>query len=216
MIGRDVLARRRGYIAKNGRGDSGGKTPGMHIELDSADHEEPTWEVRHPGDTRRRRLDRRTKAILSGAAVAAVVVNAGAAWLYWRITGSETAQTSTDSVSMALRARSDLDKPLRPGQTSNIAVTVTNDYDFPIRITSLTPGTGNIVADDEHRDAGCKAAAVSISRPRFEVSWEVQRNTIGAFTVTDGLIMRTDADPACAGAIFTVPVQVVGVRLAST
>jgi len=184
----------------------------MHIELDPADHEEPTWEVRQPGDNRRRRLDRRTKVILSGAAVAAVVVNAGAAWMYWRITGSETAQAGAGSVSMALRARSDLDKPLRPGQTTNIAVTVTNDYDFPIRITSLTPGAGNIVADDEHREAGCRVSAVSVTRPRFDVSWDVQRNTIGAFTVPDGLVMRPDADPSCAGAIFTVPVQVFGVR----
>jgi hypothetical protein len=211
MIRRDVLAR-RGHLAKNGREHSGTRTPDMHIELDPADHEEPTWEVRHPGDNRRRRMDRRTKVILSGAAVAAVVVNAGAAWLYWRITGSETAQAGAGSVSMALRARSDLDKPLRPGQTSNIAVTVTNDSDFPIRITSLTPGTGKIIADDEHRDAGCKVPAVSITLPRFDVSWDVQRNTIGAFTVPDGLVMRPDADPACAGAIFTVPVQVFGVR----
>lgn len=199
-------------IAKTGRDRSGSRTPDMHIELGPDDHEEPTWEVRYPGDNRRRRLDRRTRVILSGAAIAAVVVNAGAAWLYWRITGSETAQAGAASVSMALRARSDLDKPLRPGQTTDIAVTVTNDYDFPIRITSLTPGNGNIVADDEHREAGCKVAAVTITRPRFEVSWDVQRNTIGAFTVPDGLTMRPDAHPSCAGAVFTVPVQVFGVR----
>jgi hypothetical protein len=186
--------------------------PDMHIELEPADHEEPTWEVRTGPDGKRRRLDRRTRAILTVAAVAAIVVNAGAAWTYWRVTGSATAQAGAESVSMALRARSDLDKPLRPGETSDLIVTVTNNYEFPIRITSLTPGKGNIVADDEHRDAGCTAAAVAITAPTFAVDWEVRRNTIGAFTVPGGLAMSPNANPACVGAVFTVPVQVFGER----
>lgn len=207
MIRRAVLAGRRGTATRNDA-----RMPDGHIELDPSDHEEPTWEVRQPGDGRRRRLDPRTRAILTGAAVAAIVVNAGAAWVYWRVTGSETAHAGAGAVSMALRARSDLNEPLRPGGTGNITVTVTNGYDFPVRITSLTAGTGNIVADDEHRDKGCTDVRVAITQPRFEVDWEVRRNSIGAFTVPDGLIMRGDADPACAGAVFTVPVQVFGVR----
>ncbi len=211
MTRRDVIAG-NGAAPRNEREPAGSRMPDMHIELDPADHEEPTWEVRPVGVRKRRRLDRRTRAILTGAAVAAIVANAGAAWAYWRVTGSETAEAGAGAVSMALRARSDLDKPLRPGETGDLIVTVTNDSDFPVRVTSLTPGTGNIVADDEHRDAGCTEAVVAITQPRFEMSWEVRRNTIGAFTVRDGLVMRPNADPACIGAVFTVPVQVSGER----
>ncbi|GIE99009.1 hypothetical protein [Paractinoplanes rishiriensis] len=182
------------------------------IELSPADHEEPTWEVRHPGDLGRRRVDGRTRAILSCAAVAAIVVNAGAAWMYWRITGSHTGPASAETVvELALRARSDLNHPLMPGQTGNMTVTVTNDYDFPIRITAVTPGAGNIVADDEHRDAGCKESGVTVARKRFAVSWEVPRNTIGAYTIPAALTMRPDANPECAGGVFTVPIQASGV-----
>jgi len=199
--------------ANGDREPAGSRNTDMHIELDPSDHEEPTWEVRHPNDPRRRRLDRRTRGILAVAAVAAVVVNAGAAWAYWQITGSRTGQAAAGaSVSMVLRARSDLDKPLTAGQTGDLVVTVTNGYPFPIRITGLTPGAGNIVADDEHRDAGCTDAAVSITKPRFDVSWDVRRNTIGAFTVPSALTMGSTAAEACAGATFTVPVQVYGVR----
>jgi hypothetical protein len=195
------------------REPAGSRNTDMHIELDSADHEEPTWEVRHPNDPRPRRIDGRTRTILAIAAVAAVVVNAGAAWTYWQITGSRTSQAeSGDSVSMALRARSDLNKPLGAGQTGDLVVTVTNGYPFPIRIIGLTPGVGNIVADDEHRDAGCTVAGVSITRPRFDVSWDVRRNTIGAFTVPSALTMSPRAAKACTGATFTVPVRVYGVR----
>jgi len=186
----------------------------MHIELAPSDVEEPTWEVRHPNEPRRRRLDGRTRAILSAAAVGAIVVNAGAAWAYWQITKSSTGRAdSGTAVQLALRARSDLNVPLRRGTTSNLTVTVINEYDFPIRIKVITPGTGNIVADDEHRDAGCLTAGVDITRPRFDVSWEVPRNTIGAFTIADGLTMRKDTNPKCESAIFTVPVQASGYGL---
>ena len=185
----------------------------MHIELDPADHEEPTWEVRHP---RRRRLDGRTRAILSAAAAAAVVVNAGAAWAYWQITGSGTGRVHAGTaVELALRGRTDLNRPLQPGAIGNLTVTVSNDYEFPIRITSITAGVGNIVADDEHRDAGCKAHTVDMTRSRFAVSWDVARNNVAAFTIRDGLTMRTDASAACAGAVFTVPVKAFGISRSS-
>ena len=94
-------------------------------------------------------------------------------------------------------------------------MTVTNDYDFPIRITTVTPGVGTIVADTEHREAGCRDTRVQVTRDRFPVSWEVPRNTIGAFTIPRALLMPGDADQACEGATFTVPVQASGVRLRS-
>jgi hypothetical protein len=146
------------------------------------------------------------------AAAAAMVVNAGAAWAYWRITGSQTGPASAETViQLALRARSDLNRPLQPGQTGNMTVTVTNDYDFPIRITVVAPGSGNIVADDEHRDAGCRDAKVVLTQPRFAVTWEVAKNTIGAFVIPEALRMRADAAASCGGAMFTVPVQASGV-----
>jgi hypothetical protein len=204
---------RRVLLARDDREAAGSRNTDMHIELNPADHEEPTWEVRHPKESRRRRLDGRTKSILAMAAAAAVVVNAGAAWSYWHFTGYGGGPAAAGSaVSMALRARSDLNVPLTPGRIGSLVVTVTNGYEFPIRITSLTPGQGNIVADDEHRDRGCTEAEVSMTKPRFEVSWNVRRNTIGAFTVPEALVMRPQAAKACEGATFTVPVQAFGVR----
>jgi hypothetical protein len=111
---------------------------------------------------------------------------------------------------MTLRGRSDLSRSLRPGGTGNLTVTLTNDNDFPIRITSVTPGPGNIIADDEHRDAGCLDTGVSMTKTDFAVSWSVARNTIGAFTLPEGLRMSPHANQACEGATFTVPVRTSG------
>jgi hypothetical protein len=157
------------------------------------------------------RLDRRGRAILAAAAAVAVVVNAGAVWAYWGVTGSSTGLSSGTGVQLTLRGRSDYNRPLTPGSTGNLVVTVTNDNGFPIRITSVSAATGKIMADDEHREAGCTSPGVTLAQPAFPVSWEVPKNTIGAFTIAGGLAMSPGSGPSCRDASFTVPVRAVGV-----
>lgn len=166
------------------------------------------------GPRRRGRIDGRTRSILAAAAVAATIVNAGAVWAYWRVTDSETAASASDgrSVVMELRGRSSYTVPLQPGSSGDLTVTVANDNGFPIRITRLRPGTGNPVADDEHREAGCQETGVAFTRADVTVDWQVPRNTVGVFTVPGGLTMAAGADRACRGGSFVVPVQVEGAR----
>ncbi|WP_436537251.1 hypothetical protein [Actinoplanes sp. HUAS TT8] len=197
---RDVLTN-----SQHGTGQPEGR-----IELDPADHEEPTWEVRSP---RKRRFDRRSRTILGVAALAAILANAGAAWAYWKITQpSEVASPPAITVDMVLRGRNDLNRTLRPGDTGNLMVTVSNDNGVPIRITSIRMGPGNVVADPEHRDAGCVEPGVRMNRAAFPVSWEVARNTVGAFKVDGALTMPHGVPKACVGATFTVPVIAEGVQ----
>jgi hypothetical protein len=203
---RDVLTRRGEQVDPTAT-----KRPPIEVTVEP-DMEEPTWEVRRPGRGKGR-LDGRTRSILSAAAVAAIVVNAGAAWAYWKVTASETGSARAGTaVELTLRGRSDLNRPLLPGGTGNLTVTLTNDNDFPITITSVSAGPGNVVADDEHREAGCREiTGVSLTKTAFEVSWAVSKNTIGAFSIPEGLRMDVNSNKACQGAIFTVPVQVSGV-----
>jgi hypothetical protein len=206
---RDVLTARR----ERSKPDTASKPHRPPIEVTvEHDMEEPTWEVRRPGGGRGR-LDARTRSILTAAAVAAVLVNAGVAWAYWKVTASESGSAPAGmAVELTLRGRSDMNRPLLPGRTGNLTVTLTNDHDFPITITSVSPGPGNVVADDEHRDAGCREnTGVSLTKASFDVSWDVAKNTIGAFSIPDGLRMESNINPACRGAIFTIPVRVNGI-----
>ncbi|WP_433792077.1 hypothetical protein [Actinoplanes sp. CA-252034] len=191
--------------------ESDGRMP-SHLELDPADHEEPTWEVLHPA--KRRRFDRRARVILAVAALAALLANAGAAWAYWRFNNpaGEHDWTSGTTVEVTLTAISDPGRPLRPGMSGNLTVTVTNQHGVPVRVTEILPGEGAVIADGIHRESGCADPRVEFTRERFPVSWEVPRNTVGAFILNGALSVRAGGDPACQGATFTVPVRATAVR----
>jgi hypothetical protein len=210
---RDVLTSLREGSAPHARGERArGKYPDGHIELEAADHEEPTWEVHRPG-TPRRRFDRRARAILTAAAIAAVLANAGAAWAYWKFNGpSGTREPAGAAFELALSGTSDTSRHLQPGATGNLTVTVANRHDGPIRITSIMRGADPAVADDARRRAGCVSPQVEINRSAFPVHWEVPEGTIGTFILPGALTMR-GGPAACRGAIFSVPVQAHAVRL---
>jgi hypothetical protein len=164
----------------------------------------------------RQRLDRRGKVILSVAAAAAVLVNAGAAWAYWTLNGAGTGvAVAGTAIELKLTGRSDDSTPLYPGGTSDLTVTVTNQNDFPIKVTSISPGAGAVTADAAHRDGGCRSTGVVVAQDVLTVSWEVPKNTIGVFTVAGGLRMTNSSDSACQGATFTIPVRATAVSNAS-
>ncbi|RZU50162.1 hypothetical protein EV385_1927 [Krasilnikovia cinnamomea] len=164
----------------------------------------------------RGRLDRRGKLILGVAAAAAVFVNAGAAWAYWNLSGSgDAVAVAGSAIELKLEGKSDDVRPLYPGGTTNLTVTVTNQNNFPVRITSLSPGSADVTADREHRNGGCRTTGVVVAQDVLRVSWEVPKNTIGVFTVPDGVKMTNASDSACQGATFTIPVRATGVSNAS-
>lgn len=198
-------------FTKRDRGDGQG---GMTV-LPAPD--ERTWEVSQPntGRSGMRRFDRRTRSLLTAAAVVVILVNAGVVWAYWQVTEAGGSARAGASVELTLLGRSDFNRPLPAGQTGHLTVTVTNDYEFPIRITSVKAAPGRAVADDEHRNAGCEDPAVTMTRVAYDVKWNVDGNTIGAFTIPEGLTMAPDGPAACRGATFTVPIQVTGVRQAT-
>lgn len=198
-------------MAAVGRGGAVQLAPPLRDDLHPPEANPPKAKAK-----RMRKVNRRTKVILTVAAVAAVAVNAGAAWAYWRMTGTGTGVAQAGSViELSLRGRSDDDKPLFPGGTSDLTVTVTNRNDFPIEITTVSAGAGRTVADEAHRAAGCLNTGVVVAKDVHKVSWQVPRNTIGVFTLPDGIKMTNSSDSACQGATFTIPVQAAGTSAAS-
>jgi hypothetical protein len=159
-----------------------------------------------------RRLDRRGKLILTIALVTALIANGGAAWAYWTLhgqgSGVAVAGTATE---LTMRGQSDDSRPLYPGGTTNLTVTVANQNDFPVKITSVSLGPGRVTADLEHRHAGCRHPGVAITGDPLQVTWNIPKNTTGVFTVPDGLAMNNSSDTACQGAVFAIPVRAIAV-----
>jgi hypothetical protein len=144
-------------------------------------------------------------------------VNVGAAWSYWTITSSQaTAQAAAASVELTLRAHSDYNKTLLPAQTGNLTITLANDQDFPVTITKVLRADPTAYADDPHRENGCDPTGVALTRGVFDVDWNVPKNTIGAFTIPDGLRMAADSPAACRNATFTLSIRAVGVSRTQT
>ncbi len=163
-----------------------------------------------------RKVDRRSKVVLSAAGAAFIAVNAGVAYAFWKLTGDGTATAVAGSaIELNLSGVSDDNKPLFPGGTSNLTVTVANDNAFPITVTTLSPGSGKAVADEAHRKAGCVNTGVVITASVHEVAWTVPKNSVGVFRLPDGIKMTNQSDTTCQGATFTIPVQATAISAAS-
>ncbi|GAA3351477.1 hypothetical protein GCM10020358_81300 [Amorphoplanes nipponensis] len=172
--------------------------------------------ARRVGRVRRSpRLDRRGRLVLAVAATVAVLVNSGAAWAYWRLDAAAAAPAPGGPVELTLQARSDDGAALSPGAAVGLTVTVTNRYAFPVRVVAVRAGSGAVTADPAHHDAGCRGTGLAVAADSRPVSWEVPRNTIGVFIMPGALRMTGAADPACRGAVFTVPVRATGVGASS-
>jgi hypothetical protein len=159
-----------------------------------------------------RTVDRRSKVVLGIAATAFILVNAGVAYAFWKLSGTGTGSARAGSaIELNLSGVSDDSKPLYPGGTSNLTVTVANDNAFPITVTTLSPGKGKASADESHRRSGCTNTGVVVTKEVNEVSWKVPKNSVGVFRLADGIRMTNHSDTACQGATFTIPVQATAV-----
>jgi hypothetical protein len=159
-------------------------------------------------------LARRSRWIIAIAVTAAIIVNAGVVWMYWRVTQGSAAPVNPGiTVELAQRARSDSKVPLAPGVPGDLSVVLTNQHDFPVRITTVARAGGLVVADDEHVNEGCLDPLVGLNQDRYEVQWDVPRNTIGVFTLPKALTMQSASSDACHGAVFEVPVQATGIAV---
>lgn len=156
-----------------------------------------------------RKLSRKGMAILSASAVAAVAVNAGAAWAYWKVSGSGTATSSVGSIA-ALRASGTPahNAPLFPGVTRGMRVTVTNPNSFLVRLSRIERSTAPVVVDKAHDD--CVHSGVQLAAASYPVTWDVPANETRSFTLPDAITMTDASDSACQGATFRLPVLVTG------
>jgi hypothetical protein len=149
-------------------------------------------------------LERRGKTILGLAAAATVLVNAGAAVAYWRI---DKAAAAGPPIQVSVTAISSGGQRGRPDGTSDVTVTVANQNTFAVVISGLSAAIGEVIADREHHDRGCRAAGAVVAQQTLAFPWHVPANSVDVFTLTGGVRLIGGRQGVCRGAIFTIPLR---------
>lgn len=143
-------------------------------------------------------------ATTAATAVAATGV-AGTAYALWTAGGSGSI-TAAAATSQDLRAAPATvpGGSLYPGATADATVTVTNPNPYAVTVTSITGGP---VTSD--KGAACDAATGVAFAPQTG-SFTVPAGSSKTFTLPGALSMSNASDTSCQGAVFTVPVSLVG------
>lgn len=90
---------------------------------------------------------------------------------------------------------------LTPGASTSVTVLVTNPYDTPATVISVTAGSSALVGT-------CAAESVTTHALTAQAPAGVPANAVG-YAVTLSATMSPSAGPGCAGQSFSLPVTVV-------
>jgi hypothetical protein len=134
--------------------------------------------------------------------LAAQPLMATGAAAYWGGLGAGAAAASTSTGSPRLSVSALVDSSLSPGAGVPVEITVVNGDDRPFRLESIRSAATQVSAGQ----AGCDFESVRVvvtGRP-------VEISPAGRITIVAELRMDADADPACQGRTFTVPLTAVG------
>ncbi len=150
------------------------------------------------------------KACFVAAALAASLV-AGVAFAAWMAdgTGPGTARAKT-AVALTTVAVPASNAALFPGADAKLTVHVTNDNDYPVRITNVDYGTASATTVSGALSACVNGtdAALTFS-DQAGLALDVVAHSSASFDV-DGVHMGGASLSGCQGATFTIPVTLTG------
>lgn len=152
------------------------------------------------------------RMLTAGLLVILALPVGGAAFGYWRGSGSGTGSGTTGTTLDVTLTPMAVTAALHPGGEANVRLTVTNPNPHPVQIGSLAldpgQGTGGFGVDAEH--SGCVLSTLSFAtQTNGGAGWTAPAkvgavNGTLAVTLTNALIMDEDAANACQGATFSV------------
>jgi hypothetical protein len=119
-------------------------------------------------------------------------------------TGSGSAQ-ATSAVALTTTAAT-TSAQLFPGGSGDLKITVKNDNGYPVRVTDVT-GSGTITSD---KGSACDASTGVSFTDQHGQALDIPANTSTTFTLSGVIRMSNASDNSCQGAVFTIPVSLVG------
>ncbi len=131
----------------------------------------------------------------------------GTAYAYWAAsgTGSGAAKAGVAQPISATAATVSTGF-LYPGATGNVSITISNPNPFPVTVTDVI-GNGAITSD---KGALCDASTGVTFNDLTLASLAVPALGSQTFRLTGAVLMDNSSHNTCQGAIFTIPVALVG------
>ncbi len=143
------------------------------------------------------------------AVVVVALATAGLVSAAWLASGSGSgyAKAGTASALTTVDASASTVASLYPGATGNVRLQVSNPNPYPVRVTSVSNGSGSITADAGH--AACTTTGVTFT-DQTGLTIDVPASGTVTSTLTGAAAMSNASLDSCQGATFTIPVNLTG------
>jgi hypothetical protein len=150
---------------------------------------------------------RNKKKLIGVGAVTTALLAAGVAFAAWNATGTGSgyAKATTAQVLTTSDVAATTTAQLYPGGVADVKIKIHNPNPYPVRVTGIN-GSGTITSD---KGAACDAST-GVTYSSQTGSFDVAANADASFTLTGAVAMSNASDNTCQGAVFTIPVSLVG------
>lgn len=150
-----------------------------------------------------------TKKLTIGSLFVGIALASTVAFAAWTATGTGSgyAKAKTASVLTTVDASGSTSAQLYPGGTGDLVLKVNNPNDYQVTLTAVNNGSGSITSD---KGAACDASTGVTFTNATGLSLAVPAGTTQTFTLNGKVAMSNASDTTCQGAVFTIPVSLVG------
>ena len=153
---------------------------------------------------------RLSKKFFVFVAVVIGLMATGVIYAAWSTSGSGNgyAKAGTASALTIGAASASTTADLYPGSSGAVKLKVTNPNPFAVRITTVTKQSGGTITSD--KGAACNASTGVTFTDQTGLALDVAGGATSTFTLSGAVSMSNASDNTCQGAIFTIPVDVLG------
>jgi hypothetical protein len=146
------------------------------------------------------------KFLIATGVVVGSALATNLAFAAWNSTGSGSGAAQATTAKALTTTAASTTSQLFPGADGDLKITVKNDNGYPVRVTDVT-GSGTIASD---KGPACDASTGVTFTDQHTQALDVPAGSSTTFTLSAVVHMSNASDNACQGAVFTIPVSLVG------
>lgn len=146
------------------------------------------------------------KGLIATGVVVGSAFATNLAFAAWNSTGTGSGSAAATTAKALTTTAASTTGQLFPGADGDLVITITNDNGYPVRVSDVT-GSGVITSD---KGSACNASTGVSFTDQHAQALDVPAESSATFTLAGAVHMSDASDNACQGAVFTIPVSLVG------